>query len=183
MTRRQPTNYDLVEDLTTNIAHAARIERLIHDWEGPSSSSGTGTHGNVANSNPVEAAIINGPTPTTRLLDAAHAHLNDLHQLRVINARMNTRRHSTLNLLDHDQAKTRINERTTPSTIGFCEGCDRSVNGTTEYEQLKGGLCGACRQALTRWPRTGDPGGDRRAFIEQRRRDTQQRRVRQGETA
>lgn len=187
--KQQTSNYDLVADLEANIAHAARIATLIDDWEGPPSSSGGGGHTAVGNSNPTAATVLAKAggreddqgnttpdtwhgTPNTILIDSAHAHLADLDTLRQIAARMNARRYGTLSLMQLDEAKSRVNERTTPSTVGFCEGCDRSVDGTTEYDSLIAGLEGSCRKAFQRFPKTGDPGGDRRAFIEQRRRET-----------
>lgn len=186
---RHPSNYDLLADLEANIAHAAWIEAHIDDWTGPLRAIATDT-GRVAGNNhggetdddgqggdthadPVGNAATRGYDPTRVLAESAQAQLADLARLRVIAGRMNARRNGTLNRIDLEQAKSSVTERTTPSTVGWCEACPTHCTGASKYESLIGKLCGACRQALQRWPKTADPGADRAAFIRHRRVQTQ----------
>lgn len=173
-------NHDLIEDLTANIAHAAWIAAHIDDWTGygRSTTGNDGGHTHVSDSDPTYNAATATPNPTDRLADAAMAQLEDLDHLRQITNRMNSRRHGTLNRMDLADAKDRINERTTPSTIGFCEGCDRNCTGETKYESIIAGLCGACRQAFDRWDKGDDRAAARLAFVTQRRQQTTAKRRR-----
>lgn len=160
---RTPSNYDLLEDITANLANAAWIEAHIDDWIGPSSPVGLGVQIG-GNSDPTGDTAC-ASSDTTRLVESARAQLADLAALREITNRMNGRRNGTLAVMTRDQARQRAHERTTPSTVGYCEADDQHCDASDEYHSLKGGLCGRCRKAFSRWPRTGDPGGDRRAFI------------------
>lgn len=179
MNPRYATNYDILQDLEAHLALAAWLTPRIDDWTGPSSSGGGEGHTAVSDSNPtyaaVEALLDRGGTPTTKLLNDANGFLAEIEDIKKRIVALNAKRH-VLQPLRLDEAKQRVNERTTPSTVGFCEADDVNCDGSTEYKTLIGGLCGSCRKALQRWPKTTDPGGDRRAFIEHRRAEQKTRR-------
>lgn len=180
MTRRAPSNFDLVEDLTANIAHAAWIESHIDDWRGVGAGIGLGVQQDT--SFPTEAAalaLLDGGNDTSILIEQAQAQLDDLARLRVIANRMNARREGTLQVLDRERAKQRVADRTTPTTQGFCEACDRSCDGSSEYDSLIAGLCGKCRKAFDRWREhngTSDRAGDRVTFVTLERRKRNEKR-------
>lgn len=178
MTPRHPSNYDLLADLEANIAHAAWIATVIDDWTGPlrSATTDTGrvTGGDTAT--PTEAGALRDFDRDAQLATSAQLQLDDLQRLRVIATRMNARRNGTLNRTSLEQAKQSVNERTTPSTVGWCVADDTHCDATDEYHSLKGGLCGACRKAFQRWPRTADPGADRAAFIRARKAEAEEAR-------
>lgn len=181
MTRRQPSNYDTLTDLEAHLALAAWLTPRLDDWTGPLRSASTDPgHSAISEANPTEAAAIANArgdgtqpddwagSPTQRLAQSATAYVDAIEDIKLRIRELNAKRH-TLEPMQLEQAKTRVNERTTPSTVGFCEADDVSCDARDEYHSLIGGLCGACRKAIQRWPNTGDPGGDRRAFIQHRR--------------
>lgn len=170
-------NVDALGDLEAQLALAAWLEPRIDDWTGPGSAAGGGRSA-VADSDPTLAAVealLDGGTDTTKLLDKARLFIERCDRIKQLIAENNGSRHE-LAPMGQERAKRRVNDRTTPSTVGFCEADDVYCDGSDEYRSTVGGLCGACRKAFQRWPRSSDPGGDRRAFIEQRRRQVEERR-------
>jgi hypothetical protein len=165
MTRRAPSNYDLVEDLIAHLALGAWLNAHIDDWQGPSSAGGLGVQHEA--SSPTETAAL-ADNATTQLVANAKDFVQALDKLKGAILALNARRHVLEPL--RQQHLTHFEQLRT--TTGFCVADDRECDGSTPYLSLYRGLCGACRQAFDRAPKTGDDAKDREAFITARRRNT-----------
>lgn len=151
MTRRQPSNYDIVEDLTAHLALAAWLSQRLDDWQGPSSASGLGVQTN-SDTSTVEAAAVRhvttdeGLNPGEQLVADATRFAQDVDRLKDEITRLNAARHHLEPLRQQHMAHAVRG----PSTVGFCEACGDHADGSTPYLSLYDGLDGKCRQAFDR---------------------------------
>lgn len=157
MTRRGPSNYDLIEDLTAHLALGAWLDEHVPDWTGPlrATSTDTGRVTGGDTSTPTESAALHDPNSTDVLLEQARRFRGYIDQVRRLITEHNGL-HAALEPMRLEDAQRRVNERTTPSTVGWCLACDRNCDGTTNSRQLVNRLCNTCRQAeLRAWQASG----------------------------
>lgn len=174
MSPRIASNYDSLDDYHQDLALAAWLTAHLPDWQGPGSTTGNGGI-QTGTSTPTEGAAIHrideGGNTAARLVTQAHQFIAHIDKIKTLIAEANPLRHAIEPLRQQHQAHL----EQLATTTGFCVADDKECDGTTPYLTLYNGLCGSCRKAFERFPKTSNPDNDREAFITSRRRE--QRRV------